>query len=106
MVSNYIISSLAIDYTTPSAFDHLCEASGVGGFDTTLRSSPISEAQLITVGESPMIALYKITKVTESHVTAYTAIVYTHVSSSTFNTYSRQVYMAVHGCHVHLSARY
>ena len=58
-------SSLA--HTTPTSFDHLCEASNVAGFDATIRSSPVPEAKLITVGEKPMIALYKITKV---HVTA------------------------------------
>ena len=51
-------------HTTPSSFDHLCEASNVAGFDATIRSAPVPEAKLITVGENPMIALYKITKVT------------------------------------------
>ena len=50
-------------HVTPPTFDHLCEASMVAGFDATIRSSPVPEAKLITVGESPMIALYKITKV-------------------------------------------
>ncbi len=56
-------TSSCTGHSTPTAFDHLCEASSVGGFETTLRSTPTPEAHLITVGESPMIALYKITKV-------------------------------------------
>ena len=35
----------------------------MAGFDATIRSAPVPEAKLITVGENPMIALYKITKV-------------------------------------------
>ncbi|XP_064392664.1 rab3 GTPase-activating protein non-catalytic subunit-like isoform X2 [Halichondria panicea] len=56
------IDVVLLGHSTPTAFDHLCEASSVGGFETTLRSTPTPEAHLITVGESPMIALYKITK--------------------------------------------
>lgn len=53
LISQYIATS----------FDHLREASSVGGYGTILRAGPASEARLITVGEQPMISLYKITKV-------------------------------------------
>ena len=60
---SFFLSFSLLAHTTPSSFDHLCEASNVAGFDATIRSAPVPEAKLITVGENPMIALYKITKV-------------------------------------------
>jgi hypothetical protein len=46
----------------PSLYDYLCEAGNVGGYDTTVKGSPAPQSQLIVVGESPMISLYKISK--------------------------------------------
>ena len=48
---------------TPTTFDYLTEASSVGGFDTVIRAGPSPQTKLIAVGESPMIALYRISKV-------------------------------------------
>ena len=48
---------------TSSIFDHLCEASTVGGVDTIVRAMPTPVSRLVAVGEQPMIALYRITKV-------------------------------------------
>ena len=62
------LSPSLLAHTTPSSFDHLCEASNVAGFDATIRSAPVPEAKLITVGENPMIALYKITKVFQHYI--------------------------------------
>ena len=49
--------------STPSAYDHMCEASLAGGFDTVIRAGPSPETRLITVGEQPAAALYRIKKV-------------------------------------------
>ena len=49
----------------------------VAGFDATIRSSPVPEAKLITVGESPMIALYKVTKVGLHNCALCEAVVHT-----------------------------
>ena len=54
-----------------SAFDYLREASVLGGYDTVIRSGPSPEARLITVGEQPMVALYRITKVTNKYVSLW-----------------------------------
>ena len=51
--------------STACAFDYLREASIVGGWDMTIRSGPTSEAKLISVGEQPMVALYRISKVSQ-----------------------------------------
>ena len=48
---------------TPSVYDHMCDASLVGGFDTSIKSGPTPEVRLITVGEQPAAGLYRIKKV-------------------------------------------
>ena len=63
LIKHVYCKNIPVAHSTPSAFDHLCEASNVAGFDATIRSAPAPEARLIAVGEQPMIALYKITKV-------------------------------------------
>lgn len=50
-------------HSVPSVYDYLCEATNVVGFDASFKSGPTMEAKLISVGEHPMIALHKITKV-------------------------------------------
>ena len=52
-----------LGHSTASAYDYLCEASKVNGFESSIRSAPIPEAKLISVGQYPMVALYKINKV-------------------------------------------
>eukprot|EP00731_Ephydatia_muelleri_P022938 Em0015g521a len=47
---------------TSSIFEHLCEASTVGGVDSSVKTTPSPVSRLIAVGEQPMIALYRITK--------------------------------------------
>ena len=44
-------------------YDYLCEASSVTGFEASIRSGPTPEAGVISVGENPMVALYKLSKV-------------------------------------------
>lgn len=53
-----------LGHSTPSVYDYLHEASSVVGYEATVRSGPIPEARLISVGENPIIALYKLSKVT------------------------------------------
>ena len=55
--------TLTAGQSTSSLYDHLCEASSEGGCETIIRGGPTPEARLITVGEQPMITLYRITKV-------------------------------------------
>lgn len=65
------IYTLGIDnagHSTPSLYDYLCEASQVSGFEAAVRAGPLPEAKLISVGEHPIIALYKLTKVIISFV--------------------------------------
>lgn len=59
-----IIHISFVAHSTCSNYDYLCEASSVTGFEASIRSTPKSEARVITVGKYPMVALYKISKVT------------------------------------------
>ena len=59
--------SLSPAPSMPSLYDYLCEAGNVGGYDTMVKGGPTPQSHLIVVGESPMISLYKISKVCHSY---------------------------------------
>ncbi len=46
-----------------SSYDYFCEASKISGFESSIRSLPSAEAKIVSVGQQPMVALYKINKV-------------------------------------------
>lgn len=69
--SSITLSQLFIGHSTPSVYDYLCEASSVTGFESSIRSGPSPEARVLSVGEHPMIALYKLSKVTMHRVLFY-----------------------------------
>ncbi len=56
-------SVMFVGHSIPSVYAYCCEAGSVTGFETSIRSGPVPEATVLTVGEQPMIALYKFTKV-------------------------------------------
>ena len=68
LASFFLPSHLSLTCTrtapsVPTVYDYLCEAGNVGGYDTMVKGGPAPQSRLIAVGDSPMVALYKISKV-------------------------------------------
>jgi len=63
-LKNYLLCKFVfVGPSTSSIYDYFCEASKVTGFESTIRSLPNAEAKIISVGQQPMIALYKLNRV-------------------------------------------
>ena len=58
-----------VGHSTSSIYDYFCEASKVTGFESAIRALPSAEAKIISVGQQPMVALYKLNKA--SYVEAF-----------------------------------